>query len=703
MPPPPTPMRTVVAPATPAGQQLTRGTGGPGLGPATVTGPGPTTVTRSEPRRPQGLEPPAGPAHVTRSSSRVEFNAQMSNEDVLKALKQLLPNQFKEPPEVAAEFAEGYVAPAEDANRTIAGRLLERILTNEDLDVGFSMDREMAMHNLRGLWRRVRREEHERQPPHARPGLRQPPLPMPESEEHLDAQGLEPIGLEGEALGDYLAQLKEAVRTWWKTVGPADDLPYQHGWLVDPSGLADGERWPSDNFLKSQVQTLWALERAERTFAEGLDVAEPARLWLTGERVKRFSGLHDSPQRAPDDKGRCVRYVSLYTPVDPTPKPPDRGTHLTLPDNTAVLPDLPHLQPEEMREMEMVLQSYWQTEARAPHGDERFKGLPPEELQMLVEIDPVVRRILEYRVHVLHRRYPDQLPAVACEGLLTALPPDIRLVGSPELGRFMPIHVVTVSSPCQGLSHADRNGRGLANPRSELISEAWRILGYLSRHQTVKPAYTFEMVDARDHPSQDARDGFSIIDRVAGEAVDMAIVINAAKLGSAAHRVRAFWTNAAPSRTLKQRYAQFDREWVNDRKEAQDVLRNGRRVNTAPSDDPDIKGYYRMNFEGEPIRVFRMLVSTPQSFAFRRQEGGPIPGRPGPGMVYDPEMRGWMEPTADERELIMGLLPGSTRAPGAGEDQRRAAIGSAIDVRAYSWLWREIRRWRALHYDEDLA
>jgi hypothetical protein len=104
---------------------------------------------------------------------------------------------------------------------------------------------------------------------------------------------------------------------------------------------------------------------------------------MTGERDKRYSGLHDSSQRAPDDKGRCVRYVSLYTPVDPTPKPPDWGTHLTLPDDTSVLLDLPHLQPEEMRKMEMVLRSYWQTEARAPHGDERFKGPPPKELQAL--------------------------------------------------------------------------------------------------------------------------------------------------------------------------------------------------------------------------------------------------------------------------------------------------------------------------------
>jgi site-specific DNA-cytosine methylase len=159
---------------------------------------------------------------------------------------------------------------------------------------------------------------------------------------------------------------------------------------------------------------------------------------------------------------------------------------------------------------------------------------------LVVEIDPVAMRILEFWVRCLHRRYPDLLPAVACEGLLTAMPADIRLVGGSELERFMPIHVVTVSSPCQGPFWANRNGRGLTDNRSQLIGDAFRILAYLSRHQDVKPAYTFEMVDARDHPSQDARDGFTIIDRMAGGANDTAVVVDAAKLGSAAHRVRAF-------------------------------------------------------------------------------------------------------------------------------------------------------------------
>jgi hypothetical protein len=234
---------------------------------------------------------------VTRSSSKVEFNAGISRDDVIRALLGFLPNQFKEPPEVAAEFGEGYAAPPERAERTIAEQFAQRVLTDEDLDVGFSLNLEAAGHRLRGLWRRMRQEEHERQPPYERPGLRQPPLPDPStwavSKEFVDEQGLEPIELKGEALGAYLADLEEAVWVWWKTTGPATNLPSHHGRLVDPKGPKTGKRWPSDNFLTAQIRTLWALERAERTFAEGVDVPERARVWLTGQRAAHFTSLHE--------------------------------------------------------------------------------------------------------------------------------------------------------------------------------------------------------------------------------------------------------------------------------------------------------------------------------------------------------------------------------------------------------------------------
>jgi hypothetical protein len=169
MPPPPTPTRKTGAPATSTGPQIA---GGPLLR-FTL----PTTAVRPQAQRLQGLRPPTGPTVITRSSSKVEFHAGMGREDVIKALLGFLPNQFKEPPEVAAEFGEGYAAPAESAERTIAEQFAQRVLTDKDLDVGCSLNQEEAGHRLRGLWRRMRQKEHERQPPYERPRLKQPPLP----------------------------------------------------------------------------------------------------------------------------------------------------------------------------------------------------------------------------------------------------------------------------------------------------------------------------------------------------------------------------------------------------------------------------------------------------------------------------------------------------------------------------------------------
>jgi hypothetical protein len=356
---------------------------------------------RLEDRRPRGIRPPTGPSVVTRSSSKVEFNAGMSRDDVIIALLGFLSNQFKEPPKVSTEFGEGYAVLAEGAERMIAERFAQRILTNKNLDVGFSLNQEEAGHRLRGLWRRMHQEEHERQPPYERPGLRRQPLPDPStwavSEKFLDEQGLKPIELEGKALGEYLADLEEAVWMWWRTTGPATNLPAHQGRLVDPEGPKTGGRWPSDNFLTAQIRTLWALERAKRTFAAGVDVLERARAWLTGQRAAHFTNLHKPSQRAPDDQGRCVRYVLLDQPVDPTPKPSERGTHLSQWDDMSIVSELPHLQPKEMREMELVLRAYWQAAMRESNGQEQFKRPPPVPFQALgFQAEEMVERIARW-------------------------------------------------------------------------------------------------------------------------------------------------------------------------------------------------------------------------------------------------------------------------------------------------------------------
>jgi hypothetical protein len=217
---------------------------------------------------------------------------------------------------VTAEFGEGRLEPAADAELTIARRYLQRIVTHEELDLGFEMDQGQAIRGLRGLWRRLRKEQNEMRPPHERPRLAQHPLPVREVEDRLDQQGLNLIDLPEGGVGAYMAQLEDAVRTWWQTVGPADTLLPQFGRLVDPTGPAEGQRWPLDSFLTLQVELLWALEQAERTFAEGTDLPAAIRAWLSAEKDKRFASLHNRPQRAPEDEGKFARYVSLWPPVD---------------------------------------------------------------------------------------------------------------------------------------------------------------------------------------------------------------------------------------------------------------------------------------------------------------------------------------------------------------------------------------------------
>jgi hypothetical protein len=156
------------------------------------------------------------------------------------------------------------------------------------------------------------------------------------------------------------------------------------------------------------------------------------------------------------------------------------------------------------------------------------------------------RRITEARFRHLQMLYPHQLPPTAVEGFLTALPLRVEEVGEQELAQHGEIHLVTVSSPCQGMSRANRNALGLEDHRSKCVEEAWQFLTLLSERQARPPGYTFEMVDARDHPSAKAREGFARFVQMAAGNSEGFVAVDGAKLGSPAHRVRVFCTNLVP-------------------------------------------------------------------------------------------------------------------------------------------------------------
>ena len=148
--------------------------------------------------------------------------------------------------------------------------------------------------------------------------------------------------------------------------------------------------------------------------------------------------------------------------------------------------------------------------------------------------------------------------------------------------------------------------------------------------------------------------------------------VDAAALGSYAHRPRWIWTNLASATTLASALAQVRRP---PRREVDGIL-DDHRISTEVStdDEPPLAVVNRVGFTR---RAFPTLMCYPASFAFRAH---------GPGMVWDTTSQTYEEPSADERERAMGFLTGTTAAPDLSEGQRRFLLGQAIDLNTLVWI-----------------
>jgi hypothetical protein len=143
------------------------------------------------------------------------------------------------------------------------------------------------------------------------------------------------------------------------------------------------------------------------------------------------------------------------------------------------------------------------------------------------------------------------------------------------------------------------------------------------------------------------------------------IIIDAADLGSAAHRLRAFWTNLISKADFVAAITAHRRPPIH----LVDLLRphhfpqltRGTRLNPPP--------FFQGNVVGQLRIVMPTLVSAPDSYAFR-------PGRE--GNVVDESTQQCVPPSPEERERCMGYPPGFT-AGLPDERSRTSALGQAFD------------------------
>ncbi|PTQ43569.1 hypothetical protein MARPO_0024s0079, partial [Marchantia polymorpha] len=250
---------------------------------------------------------------------------------------------------------------------------------------------------------------------------------------------------------------------------------------------------------------------------------------------------------------------------------------------------------------------------------------------LYVEKDETARRVSSRHVTQLMQRFPLLLPRSAVRGYQKALPSDISLLGAPDLDRVGHIDLVIAGWPCQGHTRVG-HGAGLHDPRSRMFWEMLRVLRHLQEQQTRSPAYILENVPL------------------------LAVLLDATRVGSRAHRARLWWTNLISREILRHAYDSLHRDPTLTVDRILDVSRYSQVMRVA-----DRSPMALVKHVGQPPMALPTLVSYPASHAYR--DGGP-------GLL----------------ERAMGFLTGLTAASSISEALRRQVLGHAMDLNCLTWI-----------------
>ena len=154
--------------------------------------------------------------------------------------------------------------------------------------------------------------------------------------------------------------------------------------------------------------------------------------------------------------------------------------------------------------------------------------------------------------------------------------------------------------------------------------------------------------------------------------IGSAVLLDAAQVGSRAHRPRLWWTNLMPFEVLRRAFHQIPRPEGLTVDAILDQGRHSQAVRRA--DRPPL---VVVNQVGAPRAALPTLVSHPASYAYR--DGGP-------GLVWDEALGQLVEPSSRERERAMGFPTDTTAVASLSEESRRRVLGQAMDLSCLTWI-----------------
>jgi len=298
------------------------------------------------------------------------------------------------------------------------------------------------------------------------------------------------------------------------------------------------------------------------------------------------------------------------------------------------------------------------------------------------DISPLAQSVIQHRLWQLTDQYPRQLPYSAWDQALSALPQDIYKITKQHITDLVQPGeqwLMIAGWECQDLSTAG-TGLGLYGARSRTFFQMLKLLQWLQQaaiqHSNPPAAFLIENTAFQHHwNSAVSTDDFSMVCAALGSPV----VVDAARVGSYAHRLRNYWTNLGSSTHINAAIQHIHRPpglFVSA------ILEPGR--SPAPVLKDDRYPMYVCNKVGQPRAALPTLMAYHGSYAFRPGEAGSI---------WDLFTEDYTEPTAEERERAMGYHPGSTAASGITEQQRCEILGKSMDANSLMFIWAICEAW----------
>ena len=286
-----------------------------------------------------------------------------------------------------------------------------------------------------------------------------------------------------------------------------------------------------------------------------------------------------------------------------------------------------------------------------------------------VEIDDISRAIARRVLSALQEEFPGQLPDRAINGYNKRIPQNIALISEIDMHELVtnkgPIHFICGGWECQSMSLAGHH-LGIEDERFMHFLDMICIVNYLQERQHPQPLFLFENTypgTPGQYPKVD--DAAKMVESFIG----VPVVVDAAGVGSAAHRVRHFWTNWCAPEVLQ---VAFPRD-ILPTPSLEEILHKDHKP-TQPSHKPQYP-FVSHNKVGKKRKVMPTIVSYPRSFAYRPRANNKL----GEGQLLNQRLKRWEEPSLEEKELLMGYKLDSTMGGLATKAERSLRLGQAMD------------------------